>query len=904
MKAKNLLYTLLIVPALLCSCSSDEKDDNGEDETKTPVLTVSNAKISVPASAGTGSISYSVQNPVSGVKATASTSASWITGFDNSASGKITFKVAENEGDERVGVVSVKYSGATSQSVEVTQMAADASIAVTPDSLGFEIAGGTKSVTVTSGRPWTMEGSADWVTASASEGYPGTEVSFTADTNFTDKERSAEFTFKCASNTAVLKVTQKAASYNISVDKESISFPVEGGEETVTVTADSEWEISGSADWISYTVTDDKILFKASKNTLAESRSVTYTLTSGKGEYVKTAKIEAVQSGSSSLIDAIKDEHLKAYILENYDKDGDNDLSQAEADALTTLEWTESSLATSIDTFEGIEIFRNLKEFSFSTPSYGTILSAVTTIDLTKNTQLEKVTVSCKNVTEVKVDGLSNLQTLSLGLCSQITSQSLTGLSSLKELYLFGTGITSIDISGCPVLEHLSVESTKITSLDVSGCQTLKYLNAGTSTLTSLTLPDNSNITELTLDGAMVPVDFTKLTKLQVFHFSKWNIKTVSFASCPDLVEVNIGGSTVRELDISKNTLLNSLDISNYIDPVYLEKVTMYRGQYIRHIEPDFTTGDYKNKNGDIVEVVYVDPDIPDDIASVITDSNLKAKMLTVADTDSDGKITGTEAAAVKELDVSDLGISSLTGLKYFSELTSLNASKNSLSEIDASAWQKMTDLDVSENSLTSLDLSRMPLLENINASHNSIAEISSFPDSLVRLDYSYNKLTKISQLYFKDNLEYVDLSNNSIKTIDVRENPKLSYLDVSNNQIQDDGTDWQLRIWSLTALKTLKASNYGMTHTIYDVTVGSDNTLPNNDICRLALETVDLSNNTDSRFKILVLTGSASTLQSLDVTGCTSLTDVYLGEGAVISDSAIKKDSGVTVHRTAYPAE
>lgn len=898
---KKALYLLLLTPFILAGCGKGEEKDEPEQE-KTPVLAVSESKVSVSASAWAGTISYSVTNPKSGVSVKAATSASWIKDFTYPSKGKIDFKVEENEGDERVGVVSLSYEGAKNVSVEVLQMSAGTSIALSPDSLKFDYSGGTLSVKVESGRPWTMEGSYDWVKPSGTEGYPGTEISFSVDTNFTQTERSAEFTFKCAANTATLTVTEASANFGISVDKEKVSIPAAGGTQSVKVTAEHEWTVSGGADWLKTNVSGNTLNLTAGENALASERTVTLTLKSGKGKLLHTASISVSQEGNASIIASFTDPNLKAYILNNYDKNSDGAISQEEADAVTALKWEEVSPSTSISSFDGIENLRNLKIFSFSTPSYGEYFSEVSKIDLTKNSKLEEVTISSKTVTEVLADGLSSLRQLSLGLSSNIKSVSLKGLSSLNELLLQNTGISAIDLSECPRLEQLSVSGTGVKSLDVSVCPNIKNLDASTSSLSSLKLPSSSKIETLSVNGAMVSLDLKNLPQLRKFTYEDWSVRSIDFSPCPKLVSIDVGGSTVKEINVSKNTVLNSLTVSNYLTGVYLEKVIMYKGQYIAKLEPDFVNAEAKNKNGAVIQVVWVDPEVPEDVAAVITDSRVKSAVLGAADKNGDGKISADEAASVTSLDLSGKGITSLDGLRYFTGLTSLNVSGNSLTSIDATAWQKMRDLNVSDNRLTSLDLSRMPVLRNINASHNKISSVGDYPDSLVHFDYSYNELTVINHLYFKSKLEYVDVSNNKITSIDVRSNYNQTYLDVSNNKIADANYDYTMRIWDLPALTTFKASNFGMTHSICDLTLSSSGTLSNNDISKLTkLQNVDLSDNTDSKFTDLVISGSALTLKSLDVTGCTSLKDIWLGEGALIPDSAIKKDAGVTVHRAAY---
>ena len=111
----------------------------------------------------------------------------------------------------------------------------------------------------------------------------------------------------------------------------------------------------------------------------------------------------------------------------------------------------------------------------------------------------------------------------------------------------------------------------------------------------------------------------------------------------------------------------------------------------------------------------------------------------------------------------------------------------------------------------------------------------------------------------------------------------------ISNNKIKDNGYNAAFRTWSLKKLKTFIANNYGSSMTIN--TQQELKNLP-------ALERVELQG-TDAKY--LNVTGSAKTLKYLDVTGAKNLEKVYVGEGAVIEDANIKKESNTTVLRTAY---
>ena len=86
-----------------------------------PVINVAANSISVPATGGSSEIDYTIKNPVDGQVISASSDQTWISGFDYSVDGKITFKVAENTGEERMATITLSYDGATSINMNLTQ---------------------------------------------------------------------------------------------------------------------------------------------------------------------------------------------------------------------------------------------------------------------------------------------------------------------------------------------------------------------------------------------------------------------------------------------------------------------------------------------------------------------------------------------------------------------------------------------------------------------------------------------------------------------------------------------------------------------------------------------------------------------------------------------------------------
>ncbi len=105
-------------------------------------------------------------------------------------------------------------------------------------------------------------------------------------------------------------------------------------------------------------------------------------------------------------------------------------------------------------------------------------------------------------------------------------------------------------------------------------------------------------------------------------------------------------------------------------------------------------------------------------------------------DTDQDGVLSPDEIAAVATIDVSGKGISSLVGVEYFTELTSLYCANNSLTTLNVSALKKLILLSCYNNSITALDLRSNTALRVLSCQYNY----------LIALDLSQN--TELTDVY------------------------------------------------------------------------------------------------------------------------------------------------------------
>jgi len=93
-------------------------------------------------------------------------------------------------------------------------------------------------------------------------------------------------------------------------------------------------------------------------------------------------------------------------------------------------------------------------------------------------------------------------------------------------------------------------------------------------------------------------------------------------------------------------------------------------------------------------------------------------------DTDGDGFLTKTERGEVIRLDVSNMEIGSLTGIKHFYNLQNLNCSYNELAGLDVSKNTALITLDCSVNLISTLDVSANTSLNDLNCLENPLVSL------------------------------------------------------------------------------------------------------------------------------------------------------------------------------------
>lgn len=269
---------------------------------------------------------------------------------------------------------------------------------------------------------------------------------------------------------------------------------------------------------------------------------------------------------------------------------------------------------------------------------------------------------------------------------------------------------------------------------------------------------------------------------------------------------------------------------------------------------------------------------------TAIPDPNFEQRLIALGwDDVLDGQVLTANISSRTSLDVSDRGITDLTGIKSFTSLTTLNCSLNPITNLDLSGMTNLQTLGAGGDydlwssctkCVSNINVSGCNALQILNIGYNLLQSLSLNCPNLTKLDCGFNLLSNIdlsqSPLLthlnigndfdwyyyvsgtFNNNLTTLDLSNNpllvhvnasicwSLNSINLSNNPNLVTLELYNTKINN------LNLSSCTNLEVLRLSNSS-----------SPNLLSNSKLTTLTLHyvfDVDLSNNINLR--LLTITG------------------------------------------------
>ncbi|MBP5655313.1 MAG: leucine-rich repeat domain-containing protein [Clostridiales bacterium] len=409
------------------------------------------------------------------------------------------------------------------------------------------------------------------------------------------------------------------------------------------------------------------------------------------------------------------DQNFRTYISDNFDKSEPKDrfLSQEELAAVTKINIDRGSVFD----LTGIGYFTELTNLNAEA-------NVLASVDLSKNVNLRFAKISH----------------------SQVKKIDLSGCKALEEIDLSYNYLTELDVSGCPAMRKLEADKNSITSLNIKGCTVLKELHL--------------------FDNRLREIDVTGSPKINTLDVGGNRLTSIDLSKSVDLMALWSDGNSIDSIDISASSYLRNVvnkgEIKTYTQTIgentYEFYEIRYNGMFITY-NPDTKVG-----IGRTVEELF-------------PDENFRKFVSENYDTDHDGFLTQRELNTVREINVSNQGISDLTGIEHFPYIETLVCYGNDLRSVDVSKNTKLKILQCNDNKITDIDVSGCPelialiamknKLDGIDVSNNPKLELMMLGDNnIVRLDVSSNK-----------NLNFLEIYDNNITELDIKYNKYLTDL-------------------------------------------------------------------------------------------------------------------------------
>ena len=425
----------------------------------------------------------------------------------------------------------------------------------------------------------------------------------------------------------------------------------------------------------------------------------------------------------------IADANFKAYLVANFDTNGDGEISSSEAKQVTTIYVTTDDIYS----LDGIEYFTNLTQLTCCGNFNEGKLSSIV---LSNNSQLNLLNCSGNQLTELNIRNCTQITNLQCNKNS-LSQLDLSNNIQLIDLNCWENQLTELNLSNNTKLTELNCGLNQLTQLDLSNNVQLIYLNCSENQLTELNLSNNTKLTEL----------YCGLNQLSQLDLN----------NNTDLTSLSCYNNQFTQIDLSRNTKLTDLECFNN----------------------ELTQLDLSNNN----ELISLNCDSND-----ITDLNLNNNKKLIELSCYGNKLTQIHLSNCTELTNINCARNLLTtiDINNNSQLTELWCSNNQLIQINLENNILLSELICASNQLSQLDLYNNTELTELWCSNNKLTQL--YLNNNTKLTYIRCENNQLSILDLTENTELQELwcKNNLLSQLDLSNATKLFYANCGINQLTE----------------------------------------------------------------------------------------------------------------------
>ena len=300
--------------------------------------------------------------------------------------------------------------------------------------------------------------------------------------------------------------------------------------------------------------TDQGAVVKAVKSDVTLSRSVLYP--------IKAFECKIEQSKDNIVFE---DANFKAYMIMNFDTDGDGEISYEEALAITMIDVDTDN----IESLAGIEHMANLTELNCEGPF---VMSGyepeegrgkLKTLDVSKNTKLTKLYCGFNQFSSLDLTSNVLLERLRCA-GNDLNNLDVSKNTELTRLTAYNNHLSSIDVSNNTKLEVIDLSNNQIKSIDISKNESLATFNCDDNLLTELDPSNNQKLTNIYCsNNNLSSINVRKNQKLAKLVIIGNSITQIDLRNNSELTHLFCEKNKISELDLSNNTKLRQLTVND-----------------------------------------------------------------------------------------------------------------------------------------------------------------------------------------------------------------------------------------------------------------------------------------------------------------------------------------------------
>lgn len=341
----------------------------------------------------------------------------------------------------------------------------------------------------------------------------------------------------------------------ITVNEQVLAFDCEESAQDFTFESTLKWTIEcGAADWLTVSPLEGKggtvtVSVAVAANPSATPRSASFFIRS-MAEQVEITVNQADDEGAHLLTFA---EDFKAYLVENFDTDGDGEISRDEAELITAIECEDLGLTS----LEGVRNLTNLQTLHCS-------YNAIETLDVSGMTSLTELLCDHNLITDLNVSGCTSLNNIECN-SNAIGELNLADCrNTLTTITCNENKLARLDLTNFDKLFHLNCDDNQLTELLVDGCTALTSVDCASNQLTTLDFRQTPLIGEVYCsNNQLTSVLFPENSMMGTFECGGNQLTTIDLRNCPHLASLTLAMNKLTSLSV------NYLKDLTFIDCTY-----------------------------------------------------------------------------------------------------------------------------------------------------------------------------------------------------------------------------------------------------------------------------------------------------------------------------------------------